>query len=79
MMECLIQKYWIEGKGKKNCFMLYARDLKISLAESQTNNHWTWLSDIDQTSRFEFFDEKIVVFQICFLLRFHWSLYICLQ
>ncbi|ESQ55385.1 hypothetical protein EUTSA_v10027235mg [Eutrema salsugineum] len=25
-------KYWIEGKVNKNCFMLYARDLEISLA-----------------------------------------------
>ncbi|CAF2148684.1 unnamed protein product [Brassica rapa subsp. trilocularis] len=44
------QKYWIEGKAKKNCFMLYARDLAISLAEFQTNNNWSWFTDIDQTS-----------------------------
>lgn len=56
MMEFDIQKYWIEGKAKKNCFMLYARDLAISLAEFQTNNNWSWFTDIDQTSRFEMFD-----------------------
>uniref|UniRef100_A0A1J3CC87 Protein PHLOEM PROTEIN 2-LIKE A2 n=1 Tax=Noccaea caerulescens TaxID=107243 RepID=A0A1J3CC87_NOCCA len=44
------QKYWIEGRAKKNCFMLYARGLTISLAESQTNNYWIWFSDLDQTS-----------------------------
>nr|VDD48969.1 unnamed protein product [Brassica oleracea] len=44
------QKYWIEGKAKKNCFMLYARDLAISLAEFQTNNNWSWFTDIDQTN-----------------------------
>ncbi|KAG2249205.1 hypothetical protein Bca52824_088833 [Brassica carinata] len=49
-MEFDIQKYWIEGKAKKNCFMLYARDLAISLAEFQTNNNWSWFSDLDQTS-----------------------------
>ncbi|CAH2078497.1 unnamed protein product, partial [Thlaspi arvense] len=43
------QKYWIEGKAKKNCFM-YARDLTISLAESQTDNNWSWFSDLDQIS-----------------------------
>ncbi|KAF3533094.1 hypothetical protein DY000_02037521 [Brassica cretica] len=50
LMEFDIQKYWIEGKAKKNCFMLYARDLAISLAEFQTNNNWSWFSDLDQTS-----------------------------
>ncbi|KAH0901685.1 hypothetical protein HID58_041188 [Brassica napus] len=30
--------------------MLYARDIAISLAEFQTNNNWSWFTDIDQTS-----------------------------
>ncbi|CAE6186964.1 unnamed protein product [Arabidopsis arenosa] len=42
-----------EVKAKKNCFMLYARDLSITWAESQTNKHWSWFSDLDQTSRTE--------------------------
>ncbi|AEE84233.2 lectin-like protein [Arabidopsis thaliana] len=53
MLESLIQKNLIEedeGKAKKNCFMLYARDLSITWAESQTNKYWSWFSDLDQTS-----------------------------
>ncbi|KAJ0239307.1 Protein PHLOEM PROTEIN 2-LIKE A2 [Hirschfeldia incana] len=50
MIEFDIQKYWIEGKAKKNCFIMYSRDLTTSLAESQTNNNWSWFSDLDQTS-----------------------------
>lgn len=73
-MEFDIQKYWIEGKAKKNCFMLYARDLAISLAEFQTNNNWSWFSDLDQTSRFETFGENNYVFS-----SFHLDMYICLQ
>ncbi|KAG7621118.1 Phloem protein 2-like [Arabidopsis suecica] len=39
-----------EGKAKKNCSMLYARDLSITWAESHTNKYWSWFSDLDQTS-----------------------------
>ncbi|XP_020874013.1 protein PHLOEM PROTEIN 2-LIKE A2 [Arabidopsis lyrata subsp. lyrata] len=39
-----------ECKAKKNCFMLNARELSITWAESQTNKYWSWFSDLDQTS-----------------------------
>ncbi|XP_019087831.1 PREDICTED: protein PHLOEM PROTEIN 2-LIKE A2-like isoform X2 [Camelina sativa] len=39
-----------EGKSKKNSFMLYARDLSITWAGSQSNKFWSWFSDPDQTS-----------------------------
>ncbi|KAF8102923.1 hypothetical protein N665_0190s0040 [Sinapis alba] len=72
-MEFVIQKYWIEGKAKKNCFMLYARDPTISLAEPQTNYNWSWFSDLDQASYPGF---KLLVKTIVYLQVFILSLYI---
>ncbi|KAI4365257.1 hypothetical protein MLD38_021256 [Melastoma candidum] len=35
------KKFWLDEKGNKNCFMLYARDIAITWGD--TSSYWRWI------------------------------------
>ncbi|KAL3523003.1 hypothetical protein ACH5RR_015837 [Cinchona calisaya] len=44
------KKYWVDRNSKKNCFMLYARDLSITWAENKSNWHWPLIKESSDVS-----------------------------
>nr|XP_027088996.1 lectin-like [Coffea arabica]XP_027088997.1 lectin-like [Coffea arabica] len=39
------KKYWIDRTSKRNCFMLYARNLSITWAEDRSCWHWPFIKE----------------------------------